>query len=190
VTVNAYTEDQLVEQPAIGPFAVLGWQTVSAMEEVFGLTGTLGRETSGEVVLVPRMRAALEKLNPKLPPEAITSALDELTRDQSAMTLAGANRELCGLLKDGVKVSVPDRERGGVKDERQLLDRLNALLVLGWRQKTQARARICLQIEDTLDELPPAYDKELYEAKCTSLFEHVYEAYQGDGASVYVDAAA
>jgi type I restriction enzyme R subunit len=64
------------------------------------------------------LRAALEKLNPKFPPEAIASALDELTRDRSAMTLAGANREVCGLLKDGVKVVVPDRERGGLRDER------------------------------------------------------------------------
>ena len=28
---HAYTEDQLVEQPAIGLFAALGWQTVSAL---------------------------------------------------------------------------------------------------------------------------------------------------------------
>ena len=33
---HAYTEDQLVEQPAIELFAALGWQTVSALEEVFG----------------------------------------------------------------------------------------------------------------------------------------------------------
>ena len=26
---HAYTEDQLVEQPAIGLFAALGWQTIS-----------------------------------------------------------------------------------------------------------------------------------------------------------------
>ena len=113
-----YSENSLVEQPAIALFAEFAWQTVSAMEEVFGPTGTLGRETSGEVVLVPRLRAALEKLNPKLPPEAIASAVDELARDRSAMTFAGANREVWGLLKDGVKVAVPDRERGGVKDER------------------------------------------------------------------------
>ena len=81
MTANAYTEDQFVEQAAIGLFAELGWQTVSAMEEVFGSTGTLGRETSGEVVLVPRSRVALAKLNPNLPPEAIASAVDELTRD-------------------------------------------------------------------------------------------------------------
>ena len=116
---HAYTEDQLVEQPAIGLFAQLGWQTVSAMDEVFGPGGTLGRETSGEVVLVPRLRAALARLNPQLPAEAIASAVDELTRDRSAMSLAAANREVCGLLKEGVKVAVPDRERGGIKGERR-----------------------------------------------------------------------
>jgi type I restriction enzyme R subunit len=44
---HPYTEDQLVEQPAIGLFAELGWQTVSAMEEVFGATGRFGRTGSG-----------------------------------------------------------------------------------------------------------------------------------------------
>ena len=70
--------------------------------------GLLGRETKGEVVLVPRLRAALEKLNPTLPPEAITAAIDELTRDRSAMGLPAANREIYRLLKDGIAVSVAD----------------------------------------------------------------------------------
>src|SRR5580704_6940146 len=97
---HAYTEDQLVEQPAIGLFAELGWTTVSALEETFGAGGTLGRETKGETVLVPRLRAALERLNPALPPEAISATLDELTRDRSAMLLAAANREVYSLLKE------------------------------------------------------------------------------------------
>lgn len=42
---HAYTEEQLVEQPAIGLFASLGWQATSALEETFGTAGTLGRET-------------------------------------------------------------------------------------------------------------------------------------------------
>jgi len=72
MSTHAYSEDQLVEQPAIGLFAALGWQTVSAQEESFGAPpsppaplplagegGTwLGRETKGEVVLVDRLRAA------------------------------------------------------------------------------------------------------------------------------------
>jgi len=118
---HAYTEDQLVEQPAIGLFAELGWTTVSAAEEIFGAAGTLGRETKGEVVLVVRLRAALTKLNPTLPPEAIAAAVDELSRDRSTMLLEQANREVYRLLKDGIKVSVPDRDpahAGGQKTER------------------------------------------------------------------------
>ncbi len=115
---HPYTEDQLVEQPAIGLFATLGWQTASALEETFGVGGTLGRETKGEVVLVQRLRAALCKFNPTLPPEAISNAVDELTRDRSSMSLEAANREVYRLLKEGLTVSVPDKERGGQKTER------------------------------------------------------------------------
>ena len=115
---SLFNENQLVEQPAVGLFAALGWATVSAMEEVFGPGGTLGRETPGEVVLVSRLRGSLEKLNPVLPPEAIINAVDELTRDRSAMSIEAANREVYGLLKEGIPVSVPDRERGGQKIER------------------------------------------------------------------------
>ena len=76
---HAYAEDQLVEQPAIGLFVELGWSTVSALEKTFGATGTLLRETKGEVVLVSRLRAALERLNAgrlgyhARPAEAITA---------------------------------------------------------------------------------------------------------------------
>src|SRR5262245_17910818 len=109
---HAYTEDLLVEQPAIGLFAALGWQTMSALEETFGAGSTLERETTGEVVLTPRLRSALTRLNPALPTDAITAAVDELTRDRSAMSLEAANREVYRLLKDGVSVSIPDREHG------------------------------------------------------------------------------
>ena len=123
---HAYSEDQLVEQPAIGLFAALGWQTLSAMEETLGASGTLGRETKSEVVLLPRLRAALTQLNPNLPAEAITAAVDELARDRSAMSLEAANREVYSLLKDGIAVSVPNREHGGQKTER--------LRVVDWQQ--------------------------------------------------------
>lgn len=126
---HAYTEDQLVEQPAIGLFAALGWHTVSAMEETFGAGGTLGRETKGEVVLTDRLRAAFTRLNPGLPAEAIQTAIDELARDRSAMSLEAANREIYRLLKDGIPVSVPDREHGGQKTER--------LRVVDWAQPEQ-----------------------------------------------------
>src|SRR5436190_24254676 len=101
---HAYTEDQLVEQPAIGLFAELGW-TVAGPPPSAGIAGEprdaglLGRETKGEVLLVYRLRAALERLNTALPAEAITADVDELTRDRSAMSLEAANREVYLLLK-------------------------------------------------------------------------------------------
>lgn len=115
---HAYNEDQLVEQPAIQLFAELGWETLSASDEAMGPDGTLGRETKSEVVLVARLRNALVKLNPALPAEAILAAVEELSRDRSAMLPAAANRELWALMRDGVKISIPDPVRGGVKDER------------------------------------------------------------------------
>ena len=132
MSAHPYTEDQLVEQPAIGLFTELGWQTVSALEEVFGAPSpgqpaslsqmgegvALGRETPGEVVLNSRLHTALKRLNPMLPPEAIVTAIDELTRDRSAMLLEAANREVYQWLKEGIRVSVADRARGGQKSER------------------------------------------------------------------------
>jgi type I restriction enzyme R subunit len=128
MSAHPYTEDSLVEQPAVALFAELGWQTLSAMDESFGESGTLQRETKGEVALVARVRAALARLNPTLPPEAIAAAVDELTRDRSAMSLEAANREIYQLFKEGIKVSVPDRERGGQKTER--------LRVVDWEKAT------------------------------------------------------
>ncbi len=104
-----YSEDTLVEQPAIGIFEGLGWQAVNCFRETFGERGTLGRETSGEVVLLRRLRGALAKLNPKAPPEALALAVEELVRDRSAMAPAQANREVYGLLKDGVRVETTRR---------------------------------------------------------------------------------
>jgi len=73
--------------------------------------------------------------------------------------------------------NLSSEERNEVKKvARELLQRLKTLLVLNWRQKAQARAQVRLAIEDTLDQgLPPAYSRELYQQKCSALFEHVFE---------------
>jgi type I restriction enzyme R subunit len=70
-------------------------------------------------------------------------------------------------------------ERAEIKKvARELLRRLSALLVLNWRQKSAARSRIKLVIEEALDSgLPRAYTADLYQQKCAALFEHVYESY-------------
>lgn len=94
-----------LENAAIALFGSLGWETINCCQEVCGTNSTLGRQTRSEVVLVPRLRSALEKLNPSLPQIAIELAIEDLTRDRSTLSLANANREIYQLLKSGVKVS-------------------------------------------------------------------------------------
>ena len=118
MSAHAYTEDQLVEQPAKRLLAELGWslaqpqphlgpppfcepspQPLPAGEELgegvwVDETGLFGRETKGEVVLVSRLRAALERLNPALPPEAITAAVNALTRDRLTLQRLSGPEEL------------------------------------------------------------------------------------------------
>jgi hypothetical protein len=47
MTPTGYTEDALVEQPAIALLAELGWETVNAYHEFDHGASTLGRETRG-----------------------------------------------------------------------------------------------------------------------------------------------
>ncbi len=108
--MSVFSEDALVEQPAIVLFSQLGWETANCWGERFGETSTLGRETPNEVVLVSRLRPALQRLNPSLPNEAIDLAIEELVKNRSLMAPAQANREIYRLLKDGVRVFVPSEE--------------------------------------------------------------------------------
>lgn len=106
-----------LEEATLALFAELGWETVSAYDEVYGETpgaGTggpyLGRETRNEVILRPRLGAALAHLNPNLPPETFQQAIEQLARDRSAMTLVHANREVYHLLKEGIPVTFRDAD--------------------------------------------------------------------------------
>ncbi len=108
--MSSYSEIDLVEQPAIDLFSEIGWETANCWGEKFGENSTLGRETTNEVVLVSRLRPALQRLNPDLPAEAIDLAIEELVKDRSLMAPAQANREIYRLLKDGVRVFVPSEE--------------------------------------------------------------------------------
>ena len=108
MTPTGYSEDTLIERPAIELLASLGWQAVNAYGEFDHGASTLGRETRAEVILVSRLRPALERLNPSTSAEAIRATVEELTRDRSRMSPASANREIYLLLKNGVRVPMPD----------------------------------------------------------------------------------
>ncbi len=78
-----YTEDALVEQPAIKLFADFEWETLNCWEETFVEESLLGREHSGEVILRGKLFPALQALNPEAPDEALNQAIEELTHDRS-----------------------------------------------------------------------------------------------------------
>jgi type I restriction enzyme R subunit len=77
----------------------------------------------------------------------------------------------------------------GIQAQEHRPRRLKQLLVLNWRQKSAARSQLRLAIEDVLDTgLPRAYDKPLYEQKCSALFEHIYESYPERDTGIYAAA--
>jgi type I restriction enzyme R subunit len=117
-----YSEDLLIERPTRALFGKLCWQTVNCYYETYGLHGTLGRETAAEVVLVQRLKPALEKLNPGLPEEAINLAIEELVRDRSKMSMAAANREITRFMKDGVKVTFKAVDGEEVTESVRVID--------------------------------------------------------------------
>src|SRR5688500_2980644 len=97
---SQFTEYTLIEQPAIALLQKLGWETANCFDETFGPEGMLRRETSSEVILFSRLRAALAKLNPEIPSEALELAIQELSRERSLMSMVNANREFYKMLKD------------------------------------------------------------------------------------------
>src|SRR3989338_2170466 len=104
--MNEFSENNLIEQTAVKIFAEL-WG-VKSFINAYSEEGDalLGRENQGQVVLINRLKQALEKLNPDAPQEAIAQAITELTRDRSAASLVNANHDLYKLIKDGVKTEI------------------------------------------------------------------------------------
>jgi type I restriction enzyme R subunit len=87
-------------------FGVLNCYT----EDPEDLNDRSGRNNKREVILVDRVRDAAIRLNPKIPTEAIESALERLLDSRLAMSLVAANQEVYQLLRDGVPVDFDDAE--------------------------------------------------------------------------------
>ncbi len=117
-----YGELVLVEQPAIELLMSLGWEFKNLYAETFGDLGSEGRERESQVILSSRLRAALERLNPDLPADVYAQAVEQLTQDRSKQIAVNANREVYGLLKDGVKVKVPDEHGGHSIETLRVID--------------------------------------------------------------------
>ncbi|MBU0614020.1 type I restriction endonuclease subunit R [Patescibacteria group bacterium] len=115
--MKQFTEDNLVEQPAIKLFQELGFEYQNHYQEKFGSEEE--RNEINDVVLVRQLRESLAKLNPNVSAEAIELAIEELTKSRANLDLVQANKEVYDLIKNGVKAEVTgengDREIERVK---------------------------------------------------------------------------
>ena len=58
-------------------------------------------------------------------------------------------------------------------------------LVLDWRKQQSTRAAVRVAVEETLDQLPDAFTRQIYAQKCDAVYQHVFDSYWDDGRSVY-----
>ncbi len=118
-----YSEEALVERPAIELFESLGWSFANCFHE-FDDNGvsSLGRDTKADVVLVSKLKPVLEKLNPDVSSVAIDEAIKILAQDRGLMSMTVANRDVYDLLKNGILVSYLNDRHEQVSERVKVVD--------------------------------------------------------------------
>jgi type I restriction enzyme R subunit len=151
------------------------------------------RRNPSRIDLVERFRSLLEEYNAgSLNVDEMLQRLQAISRDLSEEE-ERAVRE--GLLESELAVldlltkpdpELTDAERDDVKRiARKLMERIQDRLVLDWRRKAETREAARVLIKDILDELPDAYEPEIWERKSEVVFNHIFASFYDDGSSVY-----
>ena len=102
-----YSEDQLIQKSAADLLEnELGWTGVMAWDaEVLGETGTLGRKSYQEVLLVRHFCKALKNLNPWMTDKQLAEAGERMTERMSSQLLMQINEQKYQYIKDGIPVT-------------------------------------------------------------------------------------
>lgn len=120
---NFITEDQIEQallqrlQHLCG-FEVLNCHTADPAD----LNDGSGRSDKREVLLPARLKAAALRLNPHMPEPVVDAALARLADRRQAMSPVAANREVDGLLRDGIPVSYEDAQGKPQQERLRLID--------------------------------------------------------------------
>lgn len=109
-----------VEDITLGWFRELGYDIVHGPTLAPGEHGA-ERETYGDVLLIGRLRAAIDRLNPSIPFEAKEEALRKVLRVDGP-DLITANRHFHAMLRDGVEVEYPRADGSIAGDHVRLVD--------------------------------------------------------------------
>ena len=85
-----------------------------------------GRTDKRDVIFTDRLKEASVRLNPSIPEYAIDEALAIFTAKRQAMSPIAANRELDGLIRDGIPVEFEDTDGRNQHERVRLIDFDNA----------------------------------------------------------------
>jgi type I restriction enzyme R subunit len=120
---SAFTES-VVEDAALEWLRAIGWSLRHGLAIAPGEPGA-ERADYAQVVLEARLRDALARLNPALPPEALEDAFRRLTRPEGA-EVSARNRAVHRLLVEGVTVEYRAADGGIRGAQARVLDFDNA----------------------------------------------------------------
>ena len=112
--------ESVVEEATLSWLAGLGYTVASGPDLAPGELFS-ERADYGQVVLVERLRQAIQRLNPTIPPEAREDALRKVLRIHEP-ALVTTNRAFHRLLTDGVDVEYPGEGGRVIGDKVWLLD--------------------------------------------------------------------
>ena len=145
------------------------------------------------VDLMEKFKKLIDEYNKGLDVDGFFAKLTDFVKELSTEEQRGISEQLSEeelalfdiLTKP--EIDMTDAEKADVKKvARMLLQTLKeAKLVLDWRKKQRTRADVYTTVKTVLDELPRAYSTELYQQKCATVYQHVYDSYQGEGNSIY-----
>ena len=85
---------------------------------------------------------------------------------------------------------ITDNEKAEVKKvARMLRNAQGGQAGPGLAKETANPPDVYTTVKTVLDELPRAYTPELYQQKCDTVYQHVYDSYAGEGSSIYATAS-
>jgi type I restriction enzyme R subunit len=117
---------------------------------------------------------------------AFTQKLSEEEKRAISEELTEEELTIFDLLTKPDPVLTKAEEREVKKVAKELLQKLKSeKLVLDWKKKQTTRAAVRYTVETALDELPRTYTPEVYQKKCDVVYQHVFDAYAGQGNNLY-----
>lgn len=120
---NFISEDAIEKEIVHKLVREYGYQSLNCYTQIpEDLNDRSGRGDKREVVLAQRLKAAALRLNPGIPEMAIDQALAVLTAPRGVMTTIAANREIDGLIRDGIPVEYANPEGRSQHGRVRVLD--------------------------------------------------------------------